>query len=332
MHSKKLVHVRLSGFAFARRLLRRLRRQFNYRQSRRSRLLMTILTTILFLKLVYSGEREIVYRALPRLLRGLRRNVCINWTARLRKAQSAPKYPNTSGFYDLRVISLNRTSGRKSRTISSITRQGINYTMFAAIDGLRDLSAHSVQLYAGAKKRRRMRLATKLSDSERTRLYDKYRRREFISRATRSALHERLRFGCYMSHVALWHILLEQGTPFMIVLEDDIELVDDFLPSFQRKLAYLPEDWGMVYLNGCFRHLGHNLGSGLFLSHGGLCTYGYAISALAASIMLNGPALNSEKPVDHMLDEAVMSGEIMAFHVNPPMVEVVANTVSTLAY
>ena len=56
------------------------------------------------------------------------------------------------------------------------------------------------------------------------------------------------------------------------------------------------------------------------------------ISRRGAKVLLGNGALRSDKPIDHMLDEEVLSGRIVAFHAEPPLVFVKANNPSTLAY
>lgn len=85
-------------------------------------------------------------------------------------------------------------------------------------------------------------------------------------------------------------------------------------------------------VNGCFRRLGPVFSKGLRLSRGGLCTFGYVISRKATDIFLTHAALKSEKPIDHMMDEEVLSGRMLAFHADPPLVYTRRDVKSTLAY
>ena len=41
-------------------------------------------------------------------------------------------------------------------------------------------------------------------------------------------LHERLRFGCYMSHVMLWETVVKEKTELVVILEDDVFVTADF--------------------------------------------------------------------------------------------------------
>ena len=43
-------------------------------------------------------------------------------------------------------------------------------------------------------------------------------------------------------------------------------------------------------------------------------------------------ALDSDKPIDHVLDSAISTGRILAFQVHPPLVVHRSDMVTTLAY
>jgi glycosyl transferase family 25 len=55
--------------------------------------------------------------------------------------------------------------------------------------------------------------------------------------------------GCYASHITLWKILLTSDAPAMVVLEDDVQLDDSFLPHLLA-LQQLDTPWDMVKLQG----------------------------------------------------------------------------------
>ena len=232
----------------------------------------------------------------------------------------------------IRIITLSRTEDRAFRTVRSIERQNITYELFFAIDGLQYLNETLVRTFAGRKKRRRLGITASWTPTELQQLHMRYLSSNLKARRLRQSLHERLRFGCFISHVAVWYNSLNNNFPFVVVLEDDVVISNDFLASLFEILEDLPKDWGLLYLNGCYRKLGPYLRKGLRLSRGGLCTYGYAISQNAIYSFLTRAALNSEKPVDHMMDQEVLSGRVLAFHADPPLVYPLHDTKSTLAY
>lgn len=55
--------------------------------------------------------------------------------------------------------------------------------------------------------------------------------------------------GCYASHLALWRWLLASPHECLVVLEDDVQLLDDFAPVV-RAVAALRTPWDMVKLIG----------------------------------------------------------------------------------
>ena len=66
-------------------------------------------------------------------------------------------------------------------------------------------------------------------------------------------MHERLRFGCYMSHVLLWQKLLQMEDPHAVVLEDDTVITNNFSDELKARLERLPDNWDILFLNGCYK-------------------------------------------------------------------------------
>ena len=271
-------------------------------------------------------------RAIPRLARWVRRDLLVNWEARYRDVLSRPSYSPENTMFQVRIISLARTPARKLATVHSLKQQGISHSVYDAIDGLDDLNRSEVLRYAGTRKQQRMGLVMSTETMQDLEYRDIERAGDKSPRGSETGfVHERLRFGCYMSHVNIWLSIVLDDIPLMVILEDDVVVQNGFLSTFQRTLSQLPDNWGILYLGGCFRKLGKKLSERLYLSRGGLCTHGYVISKLGARALLNGPALRSNDPVDHMMDRAVLSGALLAFHFEPPIIEVTSRR-STLAY
>jgi len=51
--------------------------------------------------------------------------------------------------------------------------------------------------------------------------------------------------GCTLSHIAVLSMCSEQKA---FIFEDDAVFVNDFQNQFEQAMAYLPDDWDMVYL------------------------------------------------------------------------------------
>lgn len=256
----------------------------------------------------------------------------MNWEFLLSKAKSEEKYTLEMFNLNVHVVSLNRTKMRNRVTLSSLEAQEVTFKIFEAVDGLEELDEKAIEMYAGLKKRTRLALTAGWKRARLLQLYQDYASSKLYDEKLKSALHERLRFGCYVSHILLWRQMLHEKLPFIVVLEDDVELEHNFSVDLKRKLQLLPQSWGLVYLNGCYKKFGPKFSDGLLQSRGGLCTFGYVISSKAAEIFLNKAALKSNKPVDHMMDEEVLTGRILAFHSEPPLIHLVPNLNSTLAY
>ena len=135
-----------------------------------------------------------------------------------------------------------------------------------------------------------------------------------------------------MSHVALWQQIIDRQLPHMLVLEDDVVLVDQFTHKLTRLLEQLPKNWGLLYLNGSFKHYGSSYGEHLHQSRGGVGLFGYVISSQTARFFLSKAALKSDRAIDLMMDNEVVSGRVLAFHATPPLVHIIPTKKSTLAY
>ena len=300
-------------------------------------LISIILPVVLLLSVTAEvhGVVELVVRFVPRTSRELRRRFTTNWKLHTEHLRLQKKFEIVSSD-ELRVhiISLKRSGERTNLTANSCQRQCVKFKIFNAVDGLGSLNNTEISIFAGRKKQHRLDVTKYFDQDKVSALYKSFdgSHRGRDKKSWRASLHERLRFGCYMSHVSLWRKLLLDNLPLLIVLEDDVIIENDFLSSLMAQMSTLPSKWGLLYLNGCFRHFGPKWDSGLWVSRGGLCTYGYAISRSAAEYFLRSAALNSDKPIDHMMDEEVLSGRVAAFHAEPPLVSLVSGLKSTLNY
>jgi len=279
-------------------------------------------------------DRTIYARAIPRALRELRRRLCVNWSRVMREALADNLY-SIEGAQDaeIKVISLQRSRNQRYHTIHSLREQGLSYKIVDAVDGLSSFPDELLTVYAGEKKRQRLQVTDVMGYEARSQLYKDYVLSTIkIPNKLQLSLHERMRFGCYISHILLWQDMVKENLPFSVVMEDDVIVERNFAKELNRRLKSLPDRWGVLYLNGCHQKTGRIFRPGLRLSHGGLCTFGYVISIQAACLFLQRGALKSDKPIDHMMDEEILSGRILAFHSDPPLVSLVPHVRSTLAY
>lgn len=294
----------------------RIRRSRKRYRRKRAYLIFSLCGCLLFLIFLYRREATL-NRALPRFLREVKRS-SVNWGARLVVARSRPKYNTSSEELNVFVITLQRTPARRAQLIHNLTQAGVAHKIFFAVDGLLPLNGDDILKYAGLRKRSRLTSLDVL-------------RAHSPSPELDLMIHERLRFGCYISHVRLWEHLVNSELPFAVILEDDVIILERFDYSLRHLIRNLPDNWDIFYLNSCFSKLGGLLRPGIFQLRGALCTYGYVISKDGANKLLQSTALSSEKPVDHMLDEAIFSRSLTAYQALPPLILPRLYT-STLAY
>ena len=278
-----------------------------------------------------NNAPESLARFIPRLRREMRRRL-VPWERILTKSQHEIKYTLQRDVLDTFIISLERATERKKITAKFLELQKLDYEEYHAVDGLKPLQSSHLVTYAGRKKIKRLLLTANLSNLELLKLDAKYKSGKLKDRALRLSLHERLRFGCYMSHVLVWQAMLDRGLDFIIVLEDDVTLTHDFAPKVRDIISRLPQHWGILYLNGTQRKFGGKFADGVFQSKGGVGAFAYAISRGAVNYFLDGAAMKSDKPIDHVMDEAVLSAKVLAFHAFPELASLLPNMNSTLAY
>jgi len=255
-------------------------------------------------------------RVLPRLLREIRRS-SIDWDE---LAIDASLYPDSNVYIEpprIHIISLRRTPDRLLTLLKELRQQQVSYEISPAVDGFEDFDIEEVMLYAGRKKMKKLNTSLAFfSQPDTLREGDR---------------HERLRFGCYLSHVHLWKYLVENRLPYLMIFEDDAVLKNGFSTALKRSILSLPLSWDVFYLNSCYTKLGMSVRQNIRQVKGALCTNGYVISSRGAQKLLQKSVLHSEKPIDHMLDEAIYTNRILAFHADPPLISV-RDAPSTLSY
>lgn len=55
--------------------------------------------------------------------------------------------------------------------------------------------------------------------------------------------------GCYLSHVLIWNMMIEDDIPYCAIFEDDVKFVDSFKEEFQKRLKFIPEDADGIFLS-----------------------------------------------------------------------------------
>jgi len=306
-------------------------RRKKLRVSRITAGLVRVCSFILILQALVNGIPELLARFIPRFQREVRRSIT-PWGAMLLNGQRERRFSLDDSALNIFIISLERAVARKQVTADSLQQQGLQYEKFRAVDGLNPLDHKLVDTYAGHKKLKRLQITANWSHAELVQLETKYNSGALKSKTLRSSLHERLRFGCYMSHVLLWQTMLQRELDFIVVLEDDVVLPSAFDSRLREILMKLPQNWGILYLNGTERKFGGKHSDGVLQAKGGVGAFAYALSKSAAQYFLRGAARTSNMPIDHVMDEAVLSGKVFAYHASPELANLVPNMKSTLAY
>lgn len=255
-----------------------------------------------------------------------------DWQELAAQLSAEDRYIDSSNALLVKVISLQRTENRKSRTVSSLNEQGVPHAIFEAIDGLAGFSDETLTRYAGRRTRERLQ---KLSAKNYEDALQAHRNgvMHLFDGSLRASIHDALRLGCFLSHVTLWQEISELTVPYMVILEDDAVISSNFSRRLHDTLEYLPESWDFLFLNGCYKKIGPDFAPGVKLSRGSLCTFGYAVSLSAAKKLLSGSSLlHSDKPIDHVLDAEIVQGKLFSFHAEPPLVDIISTMESTLGY
>ncbi|WP_309383345.1 glycosyltransferase family 25 protein [Cerasicoccus frondis] len=190
-----------------------------------------------------------------------------------------------SEFPQVVVINLERAADRRKMMAEHLDAMGIEHRFQAAVDG-KLLTPEQKKLYARSKAY--LHLNRDLHPNE---------------------------LGCSLSHVEAWRLAAELDGP-LIVLEDDIEVHDDFCSMIEARADWLPADWDVV-------NFGHDIAKPVNLKpiaheHGpakSLCEFegvvartgAYMVSPTAARKLLEC-ALPVSRPADDILGDQAYNG------------------------
>ena len=313
---------------------------------RRGRCLVLVasMTTLLLLTTVFVsrelGETAAIRRTNLKVLLKAKYRVFarslsfVAWERKLKESRSRKQFEfNESGLH-VHVISLARSLNRRRTCIGALRAQNVSYEVFEAVDALSgDLYRGEIQRYAGVKKQKSLRRSSTLSRTELIEVHERYKTNS-LPENFRHDLHERLRFGCTMSHVRLWMKLLSSKEKFFVIVEDDAEISPNFQEEMINALRHLPEDWDLFYAFACDIRPGGFLSETIRQFRGGACTLGYAISRKGAEYLIFKASIGSDLPVDKMMHLPVSRGRMLAFYADPFLVRRIneAHAQTTLAY
>ncbi len=118
------------------------------------------------------------------------------------------------------VINLERAQERRERMVKQLKDLPFDFTILDAVDG------------------------QKLTEDEKDKkisLDKGYRYGELFAPGE---------IACTMSHIKALELAKENDWPYVLVLEDDVVLAEDFVKRVKFLFRILPEDWEHVYLSG----------------------------------------------------------------------------------
>lgn len=127
------------------------------------------------------------------------------------------------------------------------------------------------------------------------------------------------------SHSLLYKRLLESQDPWIIIAEDDIEIVPNFSKKLQRVIQKLPTNFDVVKLEYCNKQPTIQEQVSIEEGQGGACTGLYIVSRNGAELLLEiNPPETPCAVTDGVMDSQHPSSKrghrkIIIYHVVPPL-------------
>jgi len=278
-----------------------------------------------------------VLSSFPRRVHKLRRRF-VQWDKILARQKVVPKFDFVTEEKDelhLHIISLRRKAERSEKLLHTLKTHNISFLLFDAIDGLEYFDSEDINMYANKKRKNVMLLRWIRTKDHFSRLDEEYKMKK-ISRRDKIAYHERLKFGCYMSHVKLWQKLISiNNWKFITVLEDDIHIPNpaSFVENVRNAIQMLPNNFDVFWLNSCNGVAGGFLARGIRQYRGGSCAMGYVVSRKAAHQYVFEKARKTHIPIDFIMNNDIYIGKMYAYIADPPLINLSDTSASsTLGY
>ena len=268
---------------------------------------------------VYSDGK--LNRLVPRIHRELRREYGRNWNLVLHRARNEPLFVDyRQSSKHIVVLTLERNN-RSSQLHLSLQRKGLEFKFMKAIDGSRPFSVADVRRFGGKKR-------VRLFDPD---FYHGWKHLESKAKPVdRHYIRERMRFGCFLTHVHTWEEFYNTIDEFIIILEDDVILDDNFSIDLPKLMNTLPVSWDLFYLKSGHTHSIGRVHPGIIQVRGALGTFGYVLSRRGAYKLLKQIVLRTDKAIDHLLDSLILEGKLHAFQAEKALVLHRDNTASTI--
>lgn len=119
------------------------------------------------------------------------------------------------------IINLERSKLRRDFILKYLSSLGIEATIFPAVEGNK----------------------LDLAELEKNKIYDNDAALEAFSRPLSMP-----EIGCTMSHIGIYHKIIDEGIEKALVLEDDVIFCDDIDQHFTALIDEVPDDWELIQL------------------------------------------------------------------------------------
>jgi GR25 family glycosyltransferase involved in LPS biosynthesis len=86
------------------------------------------------------------------------------------------------------------------------------------------------------------------------------------------------RLGCAMSHLGVLNKMVQKNYKKVLILEDDVQLIDDFTNKIKEKLPFIPADFDVLYFGGNNPHILEDVNPHIKKISDVLTLHAYAVS------------------------------------------------------
>jgi GR25 family glycosyltransferase involved in LPS biosynthesis len=123
-----------------------------------------------------------------------------------------------------------------------------------------------------------------------------------------------------LKHYDIIRELSSNNAEYLLVLEDDVILCDDFLDNLEKCFNELPKDWDLVWVGTCCDLHEPKIENKLVYKtkRGSRCTHAYLISKTCANKILNNISKITEA-IDHSFNFFIKELDLNNYWIEPPL-------------
>lgn len=217
------------------------------------------------------------------------------------------------------VISLDRTPERYKKIKQQLDKYNIKHVRFSAVDGYNLKFSGATGSFLGQD------LKDGSAAFKYNQLYQVFCPTSTAEYVGNSAILARTlnagEFGCYCSHVEIWHNIINTKQKYALVLEDDAVLLDNFMQSFNDLLNATPKEWDLIYLHLCegihlskfYNNLNNSLIGKIRTNNGSISgTASYLISLQGAHKLFRH-SRNFTLPIDNIMSNIINNEKLRVY-------------------